>query len=389
MRWLQTLRRDVATVLADLRGDHPPPLIPRSPFRGLKDPGKTSATADAARPMIVRAVRRETAEATTVVLADPRGVPIRFVPGQFLTLLVTIDGVVHRRAYSICSSIDDGNTVAITAKRIAGGRVSSHVHERLAVGDVIPVLGPSGEFTVAIDPAARRTLVLVAGGSGITPILAILHAVLGHEPDSRAALIYGNRGGTDIIFRAAIDELATQHPDRFTVRHVLEEPGEIAATRGRLDRATVAAELDALADRTTDADYFVCGPAAAMAAVRDELAARGVPPARIHEERFATAERTQRERSAQRLTLRVAGAVRDVVVPPDGTILDAGLAAGVAMPYSCAMGGCGACAVDLTAGEVDLDEPNCLSPDERARGRILACIARPCGPCDVVVGGAS
>jgi ferredoxin-NADP reductase len=266
---------------------------------------------------------------------------------------------------------------------VAGGRVSGHVHERVAVGDVIPVLGPSGEFTVAIDPAARRSLVLVAGGSGITPILAILRAVLGHEPDSRVALIYGNRGDADIIHRGVLDELAARHGDRLVVRHVLEEPREVAATRGRLDRATVAAELDALGERAADADYYVCGPTAAMAAVQDELAARGVPAARVHVERFATAERKAGPRSAQPLTLRVAGKRHDVVVPADGTILDAGLAAGVAMPYSCAMGGCGACAVDLRAGEVDLDEPNCLSPDERARGRILACVARPTGPCEV------
>ena len=385
MRWLQTLRRDVATVLADLRGHHPPPLIPRAPFRALQDPEKMSGSRAAARPMIVRAVRKETAEATTLVLADPSGAPVRFEPGQFLTLLVTIEGVEHRRAYSICSSIDDSETVAITAKRVAGGRVSGHVHERVAVGDVIPVLGPSGEFKVAIDTEARRTLVLVAGGSGITPILAIARAVLGHEPASRVALIYGNRGDDDIIFRGVLDELAAQHGDRLVLRHVLEEPRAIVATRGRLDRATVAAELDALGERTAGADYYVCGPAAAMAAVRDELAARGVSPARVHEERFATAERKPRASSAQRLTLRVAGRSHDVVVPPDGTILDAGLAAGVALPYSCAMGGCGACAVELTAGEVDLDEPNCLSPDERARGRILACVARPCSPCEVAL----
>ncbi|MCA9676280.1 MAG: 2Fe-2S iron-sulfur cluster binding domain-containing protein, partial [Myxococcales bacterium] len=72
-------------------------------------------------------------------------------------------------------------------------------------------------------------------------------------------------------------------------------------------------------------------------------------------------------------------------VPPGSTILDAGLAAGVPMEFSCAMGGCGACAVDLRDGEVELDEPNCLSPEERARGRILACVARPMSPCTVVV----
>jgi ferredoxin-NADP reductase len=240
------------------------------------------------------------------------------------------------------------------------------------------VLGPSGEFTITPDPAARRHLVLVAGGSGITPILAIARALLDDEPDSRATLIYGNRRASDVIFAA---ELAALAGDRLDVRHLLEEP----AGR-RLDRAGFGAELDAIADRLDDAThYFVCGPAAAMAAVRDELAARGVAPARIHEERFATPERTRKASTAQRLTLRRGAAVVDAVVPPDGTILEAGLAAGVAMPFSCAMGGCGACAVELVSGEVDLDEPNCLTPAERAGGRILACVARPCAPCVVEV----
>jgi ring-1,2-phenylacetyl-CoA epoxidase subunit PaaE len=379
-RRLEALRRDVATVLADLRGDHPSPLIPRrasAPRRTV-----TSATAATARPLIVRAVRRETADATTVVLGDPSGASIRFVPGQFLTLLVTIDGEQHRRAYSICSppggEDGDATQVAITAKRIAGGRVSTHIHERVSAGDVIPVLGPSGEFTVVPDADARRNLVLVAGGSGITPILAILRAVLAQEPHTRATLIYGNRRAEDVIHARAIDALAAAH-DRFTVRHVLEERGD-----GRLDRATVGALLDDLAP-APDTDYFICGPTAAMVAVKDELVARGVPSARLHEERFATPERKPLLRAAQRVTIRRGAKVSDVLVAPDATLLDAGLAAGVDMPFSCTMGGCGACAVDLADGDVDHDEPNCLTSDERSRGRVLACVARPNGPCTVVV----
>jgi len=386
-RRLEVLRRDLATVLADLRGDHPSPLIPRrpAPSRAIG-----SATAAAARSLVVRQVRRETADATTVVLGDPAGAPIRFVPGQFLTALVTIDGEVHRRAYSICSPPggegDDPSQVAITAKRIAGGTVSTYLHERLAVGDVIPVLGPSGEFTIAPDPEARRRLVLIAGGSGITPILAILRAALAIEPHTHATLIYGNRRPDDVIHRDVLDALVARHGDRLVVRHVLEEPDAALATRGRLDRATVAGELDAVAARIApDSDYFVCGPAAAMTAVEDELISRGIPAAHLHEERFATPERKPIARAAQRVTIRLGAQVADVVVAPDATLLDAGLAAGVAMPFSCTMGGCGACAVDLVAGDVDHDEPNCLTDDERARGRVLACIARPSGPCTVVI----
>lgn len=390
-RRFAALRRDVATVLADLGGRPPAPLIARPPGRHVAAAAPAvSATTAAARPMVVRALHRETRDATTIVLADPAGAPIRFVPGQFLTLVVTIDGEPHRRAYSICSSVDDTAQVAVTSKRVPGGRVSTYLNERLRVGDVVHVLGPSGEFTVAPDPAARRSLVLIAGGSGITPILAILRAVLAHEPDTRATLVYGNRTAGDVIFLPDLDALAARHPGRLVVRHVLErvEPGDPPATVGRLDRATVAAELAAIADRCdAETDYFVCGPTAAMDAALEELAARGVPAARVHQERFATPERRVRVRVAQHMTVRRAGAVTDVVVGPDATLLDAGLAAGVPMAYSCAMGGCGACAVDLVAGDVDLDEPNCLTPDERARGRILACVARPCGPVTIDLDG--
>lgn len=388
---LSAVARDVRAVLSDLRGERLPPLVARRPGHHPvveATPGSIpSATTAAARPLLVRALHRETQDALTIVLADPTGAPVVFVPGQFLTLLVTIDGETHRRAYSICSALDDTATVAVTVKRIAGGRVSTHLHERLAVGDVVPVLGPSGDFTVVPDAAARRSLVLIAGGSGITPIMAITRAVLAREPDSRITLLFGNRTAADIIFLPDLDALVAQHPGRLVVRHVLERvaEGDVPATVGRLDRVTVAAELDRVADRLdATTQYYVCGPAPAMAEVREALAARGVPAASLHEERFATAERATGARVAQRLSLRRhGGAVVDVVVPPGGTILDAGLAAGVPMDYSCAMGGCGACAVQLASGEVEMDEPNCLSPQERASGRILACCARPVSPCTV------
>ena len=360
------IRKDLAAVL----GRTPPPVLARTRSRQV---------GTSARPLLVKEVRRETADGTVIVLADPTGAPIRFVPGQFLTLQVTVDGAVFRRAYSICSDDAAPESVSVCAKRIAGGRVSTFLHDKLRAGDVIPVLGPSGEFTVMPSADAQRNLVLVAGGSGITPILAILRAVLAHEPRTRATLIYGNRRAEDVIHARAIDQLLAAHADRFTVRHVLEERGD-----GRLDRATVGALLDDLAP-SADTDYFVCGPAAAMVAVKDELVARGVPSARLHEERFATPERKPQLRAAQRVTIRRGKQIADVLVAPDATLLVAGLAAGVDMPFSCTMGGCGACAVELTEGDVDHDEPNCLTPDERARGRVLACVARPNGPCTVVV----
>ena len=338
-----------------------------------------------ARELTIAEVRRETADAVTLVLADPAGADVRFRPGQFFTLLVDVDGESLRRAYSACSSHLDPSRVAVTVKRVDGGRVSSHLNDRARAGDRLRVLGPSGDFGLAPDPARARHVVLVGGGSGITPLMAILRGVLAVEPDSRVTLVYGNRCASDVIFASELDALAEAEP-RLAVHHVLEEPDPRAAATGRLDEATAGAVLDRVlaADAPAARAFYVCGPDPMMAAVRAALVARGVAPGDVHEERFASL-RPATPHGPQLATIRLGGRDHAVQVAAGASLLDAGLDAGLPMPFSCAMGGCGACAVELRAGAVDLDEPNCLDPDERAHGKILACVARPLGPCTIEV----
>jgi len=378
---LSQLRRDVRMVIDDLRGRTPPPIITRPPSPAYPA-HVASDSAGRARTLEVAAVTRETADAVTLTLRDPSGLGLSFVPGQFFTLLVDLgDGAPLRRAYSASSSHLDPSCVTITVKRVDGGRVSSHLVERAAVGMRLSVLGPSGDFTLTPDPHAARHVVAIAGGSGITPIMAIARAVLDVEPASRVTLVYGNRDARSIIFAAELDRLAAS--GRLDVRHVLEEPaGRDGATAGRLDAAMVATLTGDCGD---DAVYYVCGPEAMMAEARAALVGRGVAAARIREERFTAPARRQASAvpSAQPVTIRRAGVSLDVIVPAGATILDAGLAAGVPLKLSCAMGGCGACAVKLTAGEVAMDEPNCLGASERAAGTVLACVARPLSPCTV------
>lgn len=379
-RWAQGLRADASAVLDALRGRHAPPTITRKARRPA--PAAPRGATAIARALVIAEVRRETADAVTLVLTDPTGAPIGFRPGQFFTLLIELDGELVRRAYSACSSYLDPTRVAITVKRVAGGRVSNHLNDRAAVGDPIRVLGPSGDFGTAPDPAQARHVVLIGGGSGITPLMAIARGVLAVEPASKVTLLYGNRRAADIILASALDALVAAHP-ALTVRHVLEEPDPCAVRTGRLDEATVAS-LAAELGLDATAEYFVCGPEPMMAAAKAALIARSIPATRIHEERFASVRATP-VRGPQLATIRIAGKAREVTVPTGGSLLDAGLDAGLAMPFSCAMGGCGACAVELVSGAVDLDEPNCLGADERARGTILACVARPLGPCVIAV----
>ncbi len=383
---LATLRRDARMLLDGLRGRGPSPLIARPPSPAYRAATATDS-ASRARTLEIVAVTRETVDAVTIALRDPAGLGIPFVPGQFFTVIVPLAGDPPlRRAYSASSSHLDPSQVTITVKRVDGGRVSSHLVAHAAAGQRLSVLGPSGDFTLVAEPRAARHIVAIAGGSGITPIMAIARAVLAVEPSSRVTLLYGNRDAASIIFAAELDRLAATSAGRLDVRHVLEDPhGRAGAAAGRLDRDTVAAQLTAAGDLAAGATYYVCGPEAMMAAARAALVDRGVAAELIREERFAAPARRQASQVAvaQPVSIRRAGVTLDVIVAAGATILDAGLAAGVPLKLSCAMGGCGACAVKLTAGEVAMDEPNCLGAADRAAGTILACVARPLSPCTV------
>ena len=392
---LESLVRDVRTVWSGFTGGRPPPFSVRKPLaRHLFAAAPAPAPRAGITPRKLRVTRlvRETRDAVSITLADPEGRRVPFVPGQFFTVLVTLPGgEVLRRAYSISSMPDEDGAsaeVTITIKRMPGGRASNHLNDAVAEGDVLEVLGPSGSFTVTPNPDAKRHLVLLAGGSGITPLASITRTTLAREPQSRVSLVYGNRGEADVIFRDELESLAEAHAGRFTLRHVFSDPpAGFTGRTGLLDRDNVTRELDVI-DASEDAEYYVCGPEPMMAAAREALLARGVDPERIHEERFSSpARRTTPALPTitAPVEIRLRGASKTVVSAPGQTLLEAGLAASLPMPFSCTMGGCGACKVKLLSGDVTSEEPNCLHADEKNQGFVLACVSRAAAPCTVEV----
>jgi ferredoxin-NADP reductase len=360
---MTVLARDLAMVRAGLAGRHP------APFRVT--PGSaTPAPSLTPRRTKVAAIERLGPDAIAIRLRDPSGAPLRFRAGQFLTVVVPVAGETLRRAYSIASSPSDEDGVTIGVKRVPGGKVSGWLVDQLRVGDELQVLGPSGEFGLrpADDAAA---LVLVAGGSGITPILALAHAAL-EARSHHVTLVFANRTPGDEMFAATLEELARAHGDRFVVRRLfgpLLDPTAFADALPSLERSLV----------------FLCGPAPMMELARQVLLERGLPRAALREERFVAPRRTASATvEGGTLTVRARGRTHVVTVAPRETLLEAGLRAGAPMPFSCAMGGCGACKVRLVDGEVALDAPNCLGADEQAAGEVLTCVGRACGK-DVVL----
>jgi len=378
-----TFARDLRTVTRELRGDRMPAIVARPP-RAVRP----EAPASIHRTLVVSALAHETEDALAITLADPSGRAIEHVPGQFLTLHLTLEGRPLKRAYSISSIPSDGPHATIVVKRIDGGLASNHLRT-LRVGDRIDVHGPSGSFVVP-PASAPRHLVLFAGGSGITPVMSILRTALATEPGARVTLVFGNRRESDVIFLPRLDELARTHGDRCRVVHVLEEPCTREHRLGRPDAATVATLVRGLAldARLPGEDaplFFVCGPAPMMASVRAALTDAGVSESRIREERFLSPvdpsiRRTDLPTTPQPITIRRRGTLRTFLQQPGETILEAATRTGAELPSSCQLGGCGACRCRAVSGDVVVDEPSCLTDAERAEGLVLTCVGHARGP---------
>jgi ring-1,2-phenylacetyl-CoA epoxidase subunit PaaE len=323
------------------------------------------------RTLRVVDVVEETPTVRTYVLeAVGPGAPLRYLAGQHLTLLVDIGGVTHRRCYSFSTSPAAAARPAITVRRMPEGVVSRHLHDHLRVGDTLVATEPTGQFTLATDPEARRSVVFVAGGVGITPLVSLAETLLRDDPGSRAILLCGHRSEPEIIFRDRLAALEAEFCPRLVVRHALDlPPPGWNGLAGVLDGERV---LETLGPDRADA-YYVCGPELMMQSVRSALEAAGVHGERIHTERFAYASATTTPIPVHAAEIAFAVSGRRIVARPGQTILQAGLEAGVNLPFSCTMGGCGACKVRVSSGRSVMSEPNCLTAREREDGYVLAC----------------
>lgn len=335
-------------------------------------------------------VRRETPEAVSIALAVPRELAeaYRFTPGQHVTMRTRVDGAEVRRSYSICVAPDDGE-LRVAVKKVDGGAFSTLANDKFRPGDEIDVMTPQGRFGVALDPDAARTYVAIAAGSGITPIMSMVRTILTHEKKSRVVLVYGNRTTQSIIFREALEDLKDRFLARLTIHHVLSrEPQEIALLDGRIDADKISALLRTLPRGSID-HAFLCGPGGLVESGKAALAQAGVAPERVHVEYFSTDGLPIETRAASAIAadgrestaeIMLNGARHLIPVRSGETIVDAGLRAGLEMPYSCRGGMCCTCRAKVTQGEVRMDTNYSLEPWELEAGYVLTCQAHPVTP---------
>ena len=288
--------------------------------------------------------------------------------GQFLTLRLPVPHGLETRCYSLASAPGIDKRLTIVVKQVNGGLVSTAVCQSLKPGDVISVMPPAGCFT----PKSFDTdLVLMAGGSGIAPILSILKAVLAHGP-GRIFLLYANRNEESVIFAGEIAKLAGDHPARLTVVHWLES----------VQRMPDPAQLATLVKRpAVEADAYVCGPEPFMNCCVTALARAGMANDRVHLESFGAPlgqapEALGSSSVAATLSVRIDGEIHEVAWPAGTRMLDAMLAAGLDAPFSCRVGSCSTCMCRLTRGQAVMALNQALSEEELAQGWVLSCQAQ-------------
>jgi len=323
----------------------------------------------------VAEVIRETDDACSLVLdvPPPLAATFGYRPGQFVTVRVPSDvcGSVAR-CYSLSSSPLCGERPAITVKRTEGGFASHWMLDQVRAGTVLDLLPPAGTFS---PRSLDGDFLLFAAGSGITPVMSILKSALA-AGRGRVVLVYANRDERSVIFSSALRDLVADACGRLVVVHWLDS---------LLGVPSVDA-MAALARPYSSAEAFICGPDPFLALVREALGRLGVPRQQVHVERFLSlednpfGENTAGSGTAATLSVTLDGATKQLPWPPGARMLDVLIEAGLDAPYSCRQGICGACACQLTGGEVEMAHNEVLEAADIADGYILACQAVPLTP---------
>lgn len=346
--------------------------------------------------LVVRAIRDETPDVRTFVLAPRSPCVFRYEPGQFITLDLDIKGESINRCYTISSAPTRPHTISITVKRVPGGPVSNHLHDTLKVGSILRAVGPMGDFSCFRQGTPNRApkYLFLSGGSGITPLMSMARTFHDLAEPRDIAFVHAARSPADIVFRAELELMARNQPSSFRFAPICEADSPFEPWHGLRGRLNLGL-LNHIAPDYKEREVFVCGPSPFMAAVREMLKNAGFDMARHHEESFDFAELANAEPeiaaeviaaevvadiakpAAVTYRIEFAKAKRTIECSSDMFVLDAARRAGVRLPSSCSKGLCGTCKSKLVSGTVDMKHGGGIRQREIDAGMALLCCSKP------------
>ena len=333
--------------------------------------------------LTIEAIREHGFGVRTLVLSPAPGETLPYQAGQYLTLVRALPTGEVRRSYSFSSAPGLAEAPAITVKRVDNGLFSRWLVEQVGVGDTLMVSGVGGFFTLPANPPAYEQLIMLAAGSGITPLFSLLKTVLHHHCHLRVLLLYSNRTAAETLFLAELQALAAQFPDRLHLELFYSNDPRLyrAHLHRELLEALVAQHAPTAPARTL---AYLCGPLNYMRMGTYGLHEAGLPLSHIRRELFITdapvpATSVPPDTAAHRVRLQLRGRPHELIVQYPHTILQVAKQQGLRLPYSCEAGQCGNCAARCTHGQVWMAANEVLTDRELARGLILTCTGYPSG----------
>lgn len=329
--------------------------------------------------IVVEEIKRLTPLSVAISFKVPSALAADFAfkAGQYLSLEATINGAAVRRSYSL-SSAPHENRLTVGIKKIDQGVFSSYANDVLTEGDTVKIAPPEGRF-VYVPKQETRQLLLIAAGSGITPILSILKTSLEKSTSSKVQLIYGNKSPQETMYQDQLIELQEQYKDRLKINWVYSQSNESNALFGRIDEGIVKYGLKQC-DTTPDHTYL-CGPEAMIKAAKETLMSANVDQNSIHFELFTASESTapsgEKAKGKIKLSIKADEENYTLESTADKTILDAALQQKIDVPYSCQGGVCCSCIAKVTEGSAAMENNQILTDEEIEEGLVLTCQAFP------------
>lgn len=339
--------------------------------------------------LTVARVDEECTDARRIALDVPAELrdEFAFLPGQHLPVQIAVDGKRIRRTYSICSA-PGRYPLEIGVRIQPGGAFSAYASTQLKAGDTLDVMPPFGQFHASPDPAASKTYVAFAAGSGITPILSIVQSLLATEEHSRVVLFYGNRQQRTTMFIDDLYALKNRYPERLQLYFLFSrEEQEFPIFSGRLDADKVRELYRVFCAGLEPDEAFVCGPDTMIDTVSGVLRELGMPDDRVHVERYGAPRKgggrplpqaVSVDQETATITVIMDGHRKTFPMAAEGeSIVDGAARHGIELPFSCKGGVCATCRTFVREGEVRMDVNYGLEPWEVEQGFALACQSHP------------